>query len=189
MYNRLRTVFDRYAQRCPRYANKRPNSNKKAQCINIHKFGKMWCGKLGGKCGKAHGIVEKTKFFTRYRPYMERQNALRIHFYDMLRAGALKNSVKWVGSVISAYTINRDRAFSNKTKGPPKRAFKSTGYLKIMPQPFPFYRGGRESLRRRSRRKRGIRWPSRHRTPCRRWCQTARRQADCRGCRRSAPRK
>ena len=28
--------------------------------------------------------------------------------------------------------------FSDKTKGPPKRAFKSTEYLKVMPQPFLF---------------------------------------------------
>ena len=62
------------------------------------------CGKLGGKCGKAHGIVEKAKLFTRYRLYVERQYTLRIHFYDMLRAGTLKSSVKWIGNVISTYT-------------------------------------------------------------------------------------
>lgn len=66
---------------------------------------------------------------------------------------------------------NKRRVFSDKTKGPPKRAFKSTEYLKVMPQPFLFYCGGRESLRRRSQRKRGIRRLLRHRTLCRRWCQ------------------
>ena len=84
---------------------------------------------------------------------------------------------------------NKRRVFSDKTKGPPKRAFKSTEYLKVMPQPFLFYCGGRESLRRRSQRKRGIRRPLRHRTLCRRWCQTERRRAGCRECRRFAPRK
>ena len=73
------------------------------------------CGKLGGKCGKAHGIVEKAKRFTRYRLYMERQYTLRIHFYDMLRAGTLKSSVKWIGNVISAYTI-KGVCFQTKQK-------------------------------------------------------------------------
>ena len=57
----------------------------------MHNSAKLRCGKLGGKCGKAHGIVEKVKLFTRYRLYMERQYTLRIHFYDMLRAGTLAN--------------------------------------------------------------------------------------------------
>ena len=105
MYLRLRTYFDRYTQLCPRYKNKQPYSRKTKLCINIHNTAKLWCGKLGGKCGKAHGIVEKAKRFTRYRLYMERQYTLRIHFYDMLRAGTLKSSVKWIGNVISAYTI------------------------------------------------------------------------------------
>ena len=105
MYLRLRTNFDRYTQLCPRYKNKQPYSRKTKLCINIHNTAKLWCGKLGGKCGKAHGIVEKAKRFTRYRLYMERQYTLRIHFYDMLRAGTLKSSVKWIRNVISAYTI------------------------------------------------------------------------------------
>lgn len=105
MYLRLRTYFDRYTQLCPRYKNKQPYNRKTKLCINIHNSAKLWCGKLGGKCGKAHGIVEKAKLFTRYRLYMERQYTLRIHFYDMLRAGTLKSSVKWIGNVISAYTI------------------------------------------------------------------------------------
>lgn len=84
---------------------------------------------------------------------------------------------------------NKRRVFSDKTKGPPKRAFKSTEHLKVMPQPFLFYCGGRESLRRKSQRKRGIRRLLRHRTLCRRWCQTERRRAGCRECRRFAPRK
>ena len=188
MYLRLRTYFDGYTQLCPRYKNKQPYNCKTKLCINIHNSAKLWCGKLGGKCGKAHGIVEKAKRFTRYRLYMERQYTLRIHFYDMLRAGTLKSSIKWIGNVISAYT-NKRRVFSDKTKGPPKQAFKSTEYLKVMPQPFLFYCGGRESLRRRSQRKRGIRRLLRHRTLCRRWCQTERRRAGCRECRRFAPRK
>ena len=188
MYLRLRTYFDRYTQLCPRYKNKQSYSCKTKLCINIHNSAKSGCGKLGGKCGKAHGIVEKAKRFTRYRLYMERQYTLRIHFYDMLRAGTLKSSIKWIGNVISAYT-NKRRVFSDKTKGPPKQAFKSTEYLKVMPQPFLFYCGGRESLRRRSQRKRGIRRLLRHRTLCRRWCQTERRRAGCRECRRFAPRK
>ena len=105
MYLRLRTNFDRYTQLCPRYKNKQPYNRKTKLCINIHNSAKLWCGKLGGKCGKAHGIVEKAKLFTRYRLYMERQYTLRIHFYDMLRAGTLKSSVKWIGNVISTYTI------------------------------------------------------------------------------------
>lgn len=188
MYLWLRTNFDGYAQLCPRYKNKQPYNCRTNLCINIHNSAKLWCGKLGGKCGKAHGIVEKAKLFTRYRLYMERQYTLRIHFYDMLRAGTLKSSIKWIGNVISAYT-NKRRVFSDKTKGPPKQAFKSTEYLKVMPQPFLFYCGGRESLRRRSQRKRGIRRLLRHRTLCRRWCQTERRRAGCRECRRFAPRK
>ena len=188
MYLRLRTYFNGYTQLCPRYENKQPYNRKTKLCINIHNSAKLWCGKLGGKCGKAHGIVEKAKRFTRYRLYMERQYTLRIHFYDMLRAGTLKSSIKWIGNVISAYT-NKRRVFSDKTKGPPKQAFKSTEYLKVMPQPFLFYCGGRESLRRRSQRKRGIRRLLRHRTLCRRWCQTERRRAGCRECRRFAPRK
>ena len=104
MYLRLRTYFDGYTQLCPRYKNKQPYNHKTKLCINIHSSAKLWCGKLGGKCGKAHGIVEKAKLFTRYRLYMERQYTLRIHFYDMLRAGTLKSSVKWIGNVISAYT-------------------------------------------------------------------------------------
>ena len=182
MYLRLRTYFDRYRQLCPRYKNKQPYNCRTKLRINMHNYAKSGCGKLGGKCGKAHGIVEKAKLFTRYRLYMERQYTLRIHFYDMLRAGTLKSSVKWIGN-------NKRRVFSDKTKGPPKRAFKSTEYLKVMPQPFLFYCGGRESLRRRSQRKRGIRRLLRHRTLCRRWCQTERRRAGCRECRRFAPRK
>lgn len=104
MYLRLRTCFDGYTQLCPRYKNKQPYSCKTKLCINIHNSAKLWCGKLGGKCGKAHGIVGETKFFTRYRLYMERQYTLRIHFYDMLRAGTLKSSVKCIGNVISTYT-------------------------------------------------------------------------------------
>ena len=46
---------------------------------------------------------------------MERQYTLRIHFYDMLRAGTLKNSVKWIGNVISAYTI-KGVCFQTKQK-------------------------------------------------------------------------
>lgn len=84
-------------------------------CINMHNSAKSGCGKLGGKCGKAHGIVEKAKRFTRYRLYMERQYTLRIHFYDMLRAGTLKSSVKWIGNVISAYTI-KGVCFQTKQK-------------------------------------------------------------------------
>lgn len=141
MYLRLRTYFDGYTQLCPRYKNKQLYNHKMKLRINIHNSAKLWCGKLGGKCGKAHGIVEKAKRFTRYRLYMERQYTLRIHFYDMLRAGTLKSSVKWIGNVISTYT--KRRVFSDKTKGPPKRAFKSTEYLKVMPQPFLFYCGGR----------------------------------------------
>ena len=104
MYLRLRTYFDGYTQLCPRYKNKQLYNCKTKLRINIHNSAKLWCGKLGGKCGKAHGIVEKAKLFTRYRLYMERQYTLRIHFYDMLRAGTLKRSVKWIGNVISTYT-------------------------------------------------------------------------------------
>ena len=180
MYLRLRTHFDRYTQMCPRCENKQPYNRRTKLCINMHNSAKLRCGKLGGKCGKAHGIVGETKFFTRYRLYMERQYTLRIHFYDMLRAGTLKSSIKH---------IQKRRVFSDKTKGPPKRAFKSTEYLKVMPQPFLFYCGGRESLRRRSQRKRETCRLLRHRTLCRRWCQTERRRAGCRECRRFAPRK
>ena len=104
MYLRLRTHFDRYTQMCPRCENKQPYNRRTRLCINMHNSAKLRCGKLGGKCGKAHGIVGETKFFTRYRLYMERQYTLRIHFYDMLRAGTLKSSVKWIGNVISTYT-------------------------------------------------------------------------------------
>ena len=104
MYLRLRTHFDRYTQMCPRCENKQPYNRRTKLCINMHNSAKLRCGKLGGKCGKAHGIVGETKFFTRYRLYMERQYTLRIHFYDMLRAGTLKSSVKWIGNVISTYT-------------------------------------------------------------------------------------
>ena len=87
-----------------RCENKQPYNRRTKLCINMHNSAKLRCGKLGGKCGKAHGIVGETKFFTRYRLYMERQYTLRIHFYDMLRAGTLKSSVKWIGNVISTYT-------------------------------------------------------------------------------------
>lgn len=115
MYLRLRTYFDGYTQLCPRYKNKQPYNCKTKLCINIHNSAKLWCGKLGGKCGKAHGIVEKAKRFTRYRLYMERQYTLRIHFYDMLRVGTLKSSVKRIGNVISTYTI-KGVCFQTKQK-------------------------------------------------------------------------
>ena len=143
MYLRLRTHFDRYTQMCPRCENKQPYNRRTKLCINMHNSAKLRCGKLGGKCGKAHGIVGETKFFTRYRLYMERQYTLRIHFYDMLRAGTLKSSVKWIGNVISTYT-KKGVCFQTKQKGPPKRAFKSTEYLKVMPQPFLLLRWKRK---------------------------------------------
>ena len=188
MYLQLRTYFDRYTQLCPRYKNKQPYNRRTKLCVNIHNSAKLWCGKLSGKCGKAHGIVEKAKRFTRYRLYMERQYTLRIHFLRHVACGYAKKQRKmdWKRH-FGIY--NKRRVFSDKTKGPPKRAFKSTEYLKVMPQPFLFYCGGRESLRRRSQRKRGIRRLLRHRTLCRRWCQTERRRAGCRECRRFAPRK
>lgn len=46
--------------------------------IIIPSFSRKPCGKLGGKCGKPHGIVAKRLFFTICRRAVERQNA-RFH--------------------------------------------------------------------------------------------------------------
>ena len=84
-----------------------------------------------------------------------------------------------------------NKVVCSQTKQKARRSepLRAQSILKVMPQPFLFYCGGRESLRRRLQRKRGIRRLLRHRTLCRRWCQTERRRAGCRECRRFAPRK
>lgn len=46
--------------------------------IIIPSFSRKPCGKLGGKCGKPHGIVAKRLFFTICRRAVEKQNA-RFH--------------------------------------------------------------------------------------------------------------
>lgn len=67
------------------------------------------------KVWKSTRYSGESKAFHKVSLYVERQYTLRIHFYDMLRAGTLKSSVKWIGNVISAYAI-KGVCFQTKQK-------------------------------------------------------------------------